>query len=242
MNRKVILSWSGGKDSALCLHAIRQAGRYEVAALLTTVTEGYQRVSMHGVREELLEDQAASLGVPLDKVPIPMNGSNEEYEGRMKTVLEKWLAAGVARVAFGDIFLEDLRKYREDNLAKLSMQAHFPLWKKDTAELARQFIRLGFRAVVTCVDCRALDRSFAGREIDERFLADLPAGADPCGENGEFHSFVWDGPLFRRPVRLERGQAVLRDERFCFCDLLPAGEPAVDFSITGTAGRERGGA
>lgn len=221
MKEKVILSWSGGKDSALCLHAIREADRYEVAGLLTTVTEGYGRISMHGVREVLLQEQAASLGLPLERVQIPQNSSNEEYESRMKAALERWLAAGVTRVAFGDIFLEDLRKYREDNLAPLSMQALFPLWKQSTPELARRFIRLGFRAVLTCVDGNALESRFAGRELDSALLAELPDSVDPCGENGEFHSFVWDGPLFRQPVLFDRGEVVSRNGRFWFCDLLP---------------------
>lgn len=218
---KTILSWSGGKDSALALYELRHAGSCEVAGLLTTVTEDYGRVSMHGVREALLEEQANALGLPLVRVTIPANCSNGVYELRMREVLEEQKAGGILTVAFGDIFLEDLRRYRESRLAEVSMKALFPLWKQDTRELARSFIRLGFRAFVTCVDSQTLEGRFAGRDFDESFLWDLPASVDPCGENGEFHSFVWDGPIFDRPVPIERGEIVVREGRFWFCDLLP---------------------
>jgi len=218
--KDVLFCWSGGKDSAMALHALRAAGDCRIAALLTTVTEQYDRISMHGVRRALLERQAESLGLPLHAVLIPPQCINATYEERMKEALAKHFARGVRRVAFGDIFLEDLRAYRENNLAKIGMQALFPIWKRDTRELAREFVRQGFRALTVCVDPRVLDASFAGRELDANFFADLPPGVDPCGENGEFHTFVFDGPVFKRPIAFRVGEKVLRDG-FCFCDLLP---------------------
>ena len=216
------MAWSSGKDSALALHVLRAAGRYEVAALLTTVTAGYDRVSMHGVRRELLERQAAAIGLSLDVVSIPQDCSDELYRARMRAAMEKHRAAGVAAVAFGDLFLEDVRAYRLANLAPLGLEAVFPLWGRNTAELAEEFIAAGFRAVVTCVDTRAIAAAFAGREFDRQFLADLPADADPCGEKGEFHSFAYAGPIFRAPLAIRVGAKVLRDGRFQFCDVLPA--------------------
>lgn len=216
----VLFCWSGGKDSAMALHALLAAGDCRVAALLTTITDEYDRISMHGVRRALLERQAESLGLPLHPVRIPPQCINAIYEERMKAALAGHLARGVRRVAFGDIFLEDLRAYREKNLAQVGMEALFPIWKRDTRELAREFVRLGFRAVTVCIDPRALDASFAGRELDASFFADLPPGVDPCGENGEFHTFVFDGPIFRDPIAFRTGETVMRDG-FCFCDLLP---------------------
>ena len=218
---KVIMSWSGGKDSAMALYTILGAGQYAVAALLTTVTEGYDRISMHGVRRSLLEEQSRSLDIPVEKIYISQKSSNEEYEARLKEKLLFYRQRGVSSVVIGDIFLEDLRKYREENLAKIGMQGIFPLWKRDTRELARTFINLGFRAVITCVDTQHLGREFAGREFDQQFLSDLPPRVDPCGENGEFHSFVYDGHIFQRPITHQKGEIVLRDSRFCYCDLLP---------------------
>ena len=218
----VLVCWSGGKDSALAFHELLRDEDVNVAALLTTVTEGYDRISMHGVRCELLEAQAAALDVPLEKVYIPIKASNEQYEARMGETLERYCAQDVRTAVFGDIFLEDLRRYREENLAKLGMQGRFPIWKRDTAELARAFIELGFSAVICCVDTRVLDGAFAGRVYDRDLLRDLPARIDPCGENGEFHSFVTEGPIFRRPVPVRTGEVVLREERFNYCDLLPA--------------------
>jgi len=219
---KILLAWSGGKDGALALHEIRKSGQYEIAALLTTVTREYDRISMHGVRRALLEAQAASVGLPLEEVFISPNASNEEYEANMRAALEKYKARGVSGAAFGDIFLEDLRKYREENLAKMGIRGVFPLWKRDTAALAREFVRLGFKAIVTCVDTKMLDGKFAGRLVDESFFADLPAGVDPCGENGEYHSFVFAGPLFSREILFTKGEVVLRENRFLYCDLIPA--------------------
>ncbi|GAB4389174.1 MAG: ATPase [Thermodesulfovibrionales bacterium] len=225
MSESVLFTWSGGKDSALALHELL-AGGARVSALLTTVTAQYGRVSMHGVREDLLRRQAASLGIPLETVAISADSSNEEYQARMHEALLRHRRLGTARVAFGDIFLEDLRRYREENLRRAGMEAVFPIWGRKTPELARRFLALGFRAVVTCVDSEALDGSFAGREYDESFLSDLPPGVDPCGENGEFHSFVYDGPIFSEPVAVARGEVVVRDGRFHFCDLVPAFQPA----------------
>ena len=221
MAEKLILCWSGGKDSALALHEIRRRGRWEAAALLTTFTADYDRVSMHGVRRALVERQAESIGCPLEAVAISKDASEADYESQMRRVLERHKAAGVAAAAFGDVFLADVRKRREDNLAKVQMRAVLPLWGQDTRRLARRFIRLGFQAVTTSVDTDVLDKSFVGRAFDESFLADLPVGADPCGENGEFHSFVFDGPLFARAVAFQTGPAVLRENRFYFLDLLP---------------------
>jgi uncharacterized protein (TIGR00290 family) len=220
MPEDALFCWSGGKDSAMALHALQSALDHRVTALLTTVTEEYDRISMHGVRRVLLERQAASIGLPLHAVLIPPQCVNATYETRMKEALAQHLARGVRRVAFGDIFLEDLRVYRERNLAQMGMEALFPIWKRDTRELARDFLRQRFQAIAVCVDPRVLDSSFAGRVLDESFFVDLPPGVDPCGENGEFHTFVFDGPVFREPVRFVPGEKVLRDG-FCFCDLLP---------------------
>jgi uncharacterized protein (TIGR00290 family) len=218
---RVLLTWSGGKDSAMALHELRSSGAYEVLALLTTVTEQYDRVSMHGVRTILLERQAESLGLPVEKIFLKKDASNEEYEAGMRDKLAYYQARGASSVAFGDLFLEDVRQYREENLSRVGMRGLFPLWGKDTAELARSFIDLGFKAVITCVDSNLLDRAFVGRDFDEQFLSELPPAVDPCGENGEFHSFVYDGPLFQSRILHERGEIVLRDSRFYYCDLIP---------------------
>ncbi len=220
-NISVVSSWSGGKDSSFALYEILKSGNYSVEALLTTVTEDYDRISMHGVRSVLLAQQANALNLRLEKVLITKNASNEEYETNMARILGNYRDRGTDSVVFGDIFLEDLRKYRENNLAKLQMNAIFPLWKKDSRQLADSFINLGFKAVITCVDTKFLDASFAGREFDKTLLSDLPFSVDPCGENGEFHTFVYDGPIFDRKIYVKRGDVVLKEGRFCFCDLLP---------------------
>ena len=220
MAEKIILSWSGGKDSSLALYELQKQG-YEISALLTTITEDYGRISMHGVRVSLLEKQVQSLGLNLERVLIPKDASNEIYESRMRELLLKYKSRGVSSVAFGDIFLEDLKKYREEKLSRLNMRGVFPLWKQNTNLLAKKFIDLGFKAVVTCVDSTMLDGSFAGQKFDENFLASLPPSCDPCGENGEFHSFVYDGPIFRKQISFFIGEKVLRDNRFYFCDLVP---------------------
>ncbi|MFZ3072860.1 MAG: diphthine--ammonia ligase [Thermodesulfobacteriota bacterium] len=216
----MVFAWSGGKDSSMALDKISKRPDVNVVALLTTVTRDYGRISMHGVRETLLERQAQSIGIPLEKVFISKNSSNEEYESEMQAILLEYKASGVDAVAFGDIFLEDLKKYREDNLSKIGMSGIFPIWKRDSKELAKRFIKSGFKAIITCVDIDKLDGRFAGRVFDEGFLTELPPTVDPCGENGEFHSFAFDGPIFKTPVRFKIGETVLRDKRFNYCDLL----------------------
>lgn len=217
---RILFGWSGGKDSSLALREILRAGQYEVAALVTTCTEGYDRISMHGVRCSLLEQQAAALNLPLEKVFISQRASNEEYEERTKRALLRHKASGITKVAFGDLFLEEIRQYRNRLLAGIGMSALYPIWGRDTKALAREFVRDGFGAVLVCVNPRLLDKSFAGRTLDETALDDLPADVDPCGENGEFHSFVFEGPIFKQPIRCTRGEVVLRDN-FYFADLLP---------------------
>jgi len=221
MPEKVIFCWSGGKDSALALYEVINNQQYDILTLLTTVTEDYDRISMHGVRRVLLERQAQSLDFPLEIVPIPKDCSNEEYQTRMERTLDKYRKQSIASVVFGDIFLEDLRKYREDNLAKMAMQGIFPLWQRDSSQLTRKLIDTGFKAIVTCVDAKALDRSFVGRIIDDDFINDLPSSVDPNGENGEFHSFVFDGPIFKEKILFTTGEVVQRDS-FYYGDLLPA--------------------
>jgi uncharacterized protein (TIGR00290 family) len=220
VRERIVQSWSGGKDSCMSLAALLRDERRSVATLLTTVTEGYERVSMHGVRLVLLHQQAAALGLPLDVAFIPQNASNEIYEARMEAALARSREAGVTTIAFGDLFLADVRRYREAWLARTGMMPIFPIWSCDTGNLARRFIDEGFKAVLTCVDTRVLDPAFAGRAFDHALLADLPPTVDPCGENGEFHTFVFAGPIFRRDVPVTRGERVQRDA-WCFCDLLP---------------------
>jgi uncharacterized protein (TIGR00290 family) len=224
MSTPILFCWSGGKDSAMALHALQQRPDVRVTALLTTVTETYDRISMHGVRRELLLQQAESIGLPLHEVRIPPQCVNPIYDARMGEALRVHYAAGVRTVAFGDIFLQDLRAYREKNLARIGMTALFPIWKRDTRELIRSFHAAKFRAIAACVDPKVLDRSFAGRELDASFFRDLPDGVDPCGENGEFHTFAFDGPIFRKPIPVRTGEIVERDS-FIYADLLPS--PAV---------------
>lgn len=223
--QKIVMSWSGGKDSALALYELMKSSEYEVLALLTTVTEDYDRISMHGVRRELLEDQARSIGLPLEIVYIPKNADNAIYESRMKRALDDFSASGVRAVAFGDIFLQDLRTYREEKLALCGMSALFPLWGIETRIIAQRFSETGFKAVVTCVDTKVLDASFSGSCVDRQFFDSLPSGIDPCGENGEFHSFVFEGPVFKESIPISIGHSVIRDS-FCFCDVLPGQIPA----------------
>ena len=202
----------------MALHVLRQQQDVRIAALLTTVTDGYDRISMHGVRRTLLSRQAEALGLPLCEMRIPPQCVNPIYEERMRDALLAQKEIGVHCVAFGDIFLQDLREYRERNLAQVEMTAIFPIWKRGTRELAKDFCALGFRAIAVCVDPKKLSREFAGRELDESFFRDLPPGVDACGENGEFHTFVYDGPIFSRAIAVERGEVVERDG-FYFCDL-----------------------
>lgn len=219
MRAPLLFSWSGGKDSAMALHILLHSPDFEVVALLTTVTETYDRISMHGVRRELLHRQAQSIGLPVAEVSIPPRCVNAVYEQRMGETLLRYRESGVFHVGFGDIFLEDLRTYRENKLLAANMKAVFPIWKIDTRELAERFLRDGFRAIAVCIDPAKLDSSFAGRELDASFFRNLPPGVDPCGENGEFHTFVFDGPIFRTPVPVHAGSVVSRDS-FIFCDLM----------------------
>jgi uncharacterized protein (TIGR00290 family) len=215
------LSWSGGKDSALALWVLRTQHSLQPAALITTVTDSYDRISMHGVRCELLSMQAAAVDVALVKVRIPAPCTNETYERRLADALSSPPLSSIRQVAFGDLFLQDVRAHREAQLAAAGRTGLFPLWHRDTAALAREFIAAGFRAHLVCVDPRKLDPSFAGRAFDEQLLADLPASVDACGENGEFHTFVHAGPIFSAPIPCETGEVVERGG-FVFCDVLPA--------------------
>ena len=219
---KVLMSWSGGKDSAMALREIMAGGEYQIAGLLTTITGEYDRISMHGVRRSLLEQQASSLGLHPEEVILPKGSSNADYESRIAETLNRYKEAGVTSVVFGDIFLEDVRQYREENLSRLGMKGVFPLWKRDTAALMKDFIASGFKAVTVCVDNHFLGRDFVGRTIDAGFLSDLPPSVDVCGENGEYHSFVYGGPIFGRAIAHEVGEVVLREDRFYYCDLIPA--------------------
>jgi len=212
------LGWSGGKDSALALHALRADGR-EPDALITTVTEGVERISIHGVRRELLHAQARATGIPVVEVRIPLPCPNEVYEARMEEALAAPPLDAVTEVAFGDLFLEDIRAYREERLHPTGRRALFPVWGHDTATLARTFVDQGFEAIVATVDPRSLDASFAGRAYDASFLQDLPPHVDPCGENGEFHTFVHAGPVFDAPIAVETGDVVERDG-FVYADVL----------------------
>lgn len=220
----IVLSWSGGKDSALSLWLLREAGE-PLRALLTTVTEEYDRVSMHGVRASLLRKQAEAVGLPLIEVRIPPSCSNELYEVRMAGALSIPELRGCDRYAFGDLFLENVRAYREERLVTWGKSGVWPLWGRDTKLLAKDFIEAGFKGIVVCVDPSKLDGAFCGRELDAAFLADLPSDVDPCGERGEFHTFVYDGPVFARPIEIQRGEVVERDN-FVFCDLLDSAAPS----------------
>lgn len=205
----------------MALYELKCCAEYEVVALVTTVTDAYDRISMHGVRRTLLHRQAEAIGLPLSEVAISPGASNAEYEAGMGEVFSAFGREGIRKVAFGDIFLEDLKKYREEQLAKLELECLFPIWKRDTRELIGSFLDLGFRAITSCVDPRRLDRSYVGCEIDRAFVERLPDEVDPCGENGEFHSFVFDGPVFQHAVPVTAGEVVERDS-FLFCDLHPA--------------------
>ena len=243
MKKKAIFNWSSGKDSALALYKILQNSDIEIVSLLTSVNKKYNRISMHGVRTELLVQQAKSIGLPLHIMEIPEMPSMEDYEEVMQETLTKFKEKGVTHSIFGDIFLEDLRKYREDKLAEMQLEAIFPLWKIPTKDLIQEFLDLGFKTIVVCVNERNLDKSFVGRIIDAQFIADLPADVDVCGENGEFHTFTFDGPIFKKPIEFEIGEIVYRkyekpkqeasntacdtsssdafDFGFWYCDLIP---------------------
>jgi uncharacterized protein (TIGR00290 family) len=219
--KAVLVSWSGGKDSCMALREVQRTPNIRVEALLTTVTRDFDRISMHGVRRILLERQATSLGVPLHQIFISKGASNDEYEAKMGEALSGYRDRGIDTVVFGDLFLEEIRVYRERLIAKHNMASLYPVWGRDTSKLIRDFISLGFKTAIVCVDPAKLDPSFVGRVIDEELLAQLPPHVDPCGENGEFHTFVFDGPIFKNPVKFSFGEIVCRDS-FWFCDLLPA--------------------
>jgi uncharacterized protein (TIGR00290 family) len=215
---KAALSWSSGKDSAMALYRILKGKDFEIACLLTTISDRFHRISMHGVRESLLDAQAHSLNLPIEKVMIPYPCPNETYEEKMAKVLSSLKAEDVTHVIFGDLFLQEIRKYREENLTRIGMTPVFPLWSEDTSRLAREMIEVGFRAVITCVDPRKLNPAFAGCHFDQSFLEGIPANVDPCGENGEFHTFVYDGPIFTKRIPIEIGEIVMRDG-FRFADV-----------------------
>jgi uncharacterized protein (TIGR00290 family) len=218
---RILLSWSGGKDSALALEALRASGAWEVASLLTTVARSTQRISMHGVSRALLERQARALGLPLEVIELPTPCPGEEYAECMSNALLAWRERGVRHVACGDLFLADLRAWREHNLATIGMKGVFPLWGRDTRALTSDFVARGYRAILCCVDTRKLPADFAGRALDRALLDELPAGVDPAGENGEYHSFVHGGPLFASDLRIELGERVERDG-FAWRELLEA--------------------
>ncbi|MDE1176109.1 MAG: adenine nucleotide alpha hydrolase [Edaphobacter sp.] len=218
--KKILLSWSGGKDSAWALHILRSHDEFEVAGLLTTVNEAFHRVAIHGFREELLQQQAERAGLPVWTVPLPFPCSNEIYEALMAATCERAVHEGFYGIAFGDLFLEEIRSYRETKLAGTGLTPIFPLWGIPTDELARQMLEGGLRARLTCVDPRRVTKELAGREWDRALLTELPADVDPCGENGEFHSFAYAGPMFEKPIEVEAGERVERDG-FVYCDLLP---------------------
>lgn len=241
--KKALFNWSSGKDSALALYKILQNPEFEINCLLTSVNQQFQRISMHGVRVELLKQQAESIGIPLEIMQIPEMPTMEVYENVMQQTLEKLKKKGITHSVFGDIFLEDLRQYREDKLAIMGFEGVFPIWKIPTQDLIQEFIALGFKTIVVCVNERYLDKSFVGRVIDQQFIDDLPENVDVCGENGEFHTFSFDGPIFQKPINFEIGEVVYRkyekpkkdssntacdtddktafDYGFWYCDLIP---------------------
>lgn len=213
----VLVAWSGGKDSAMALW--RLPPEYQPVALLTNIQRSQDRVSMHSVRRALIEQQAAALGLPLQVVELPDTPTNAEYEARIEAAIASFRARGIVHIVYGDLFLADIRAYRDAHLARMGMQGVYPLWGRDTSALIRVSLGAGFRAVVACVDTTRLDAAFAGRDLDESFLNDLPSGVDPCGENGEFHTFVYAGPLFNQPIPVTIGDTFWKDDRFCCCDL-----------------------
>ncbi len=221
MKKRTLLAWSSGKDSAWALHLLRQNPDIEPAGLFCTINEVAQRIAMHAVRLELLQQQVLRIGLPLHLLPIPSPCSNEQYEAVMGDFVRQARREGIDCLAFGDLFLEDIRRYREEKLAGSGLTPLFPLWGMATDRLAREMIEAGLRARVTCVDPRVLPAEFAGRDFDATFLSDLPDGVDPCGENGEFHTFVFDGPMFRSPLPIRNGPVVRRDG-FVFADVMPA--------------------
>lgn len=218
MKENIILSWSGGKDSTLALYELMKQDKYDIT-LLSTITDEYKRISIHGVRESLIDKQAESLGCRLEKVYIPPQCTYEEYAAKMNEATNQFKKLGITKIAFGDIFLEDIRKYREDNLKRVGMKAVFPLWGRASAELAETFIDLNFKSIITCVDTKVLSGDYSGRYFSKDLLAGLPSDIDPCGENGEFHSFAFDGPIFKEKIWFSVGKKYLDNYRFQFCDL-----------------------
>ncbi|MDR3390012.1 MAG: ATP-binding protein [Rudaea sp.] len=231
MSTPILLAWSGGKDSTLALERLLDDPQWRVAGLLTTVTSGYERIAIHGVRRSILHAQVAALGLPLIEAEIPPQASNEIYEAAFAGALTRACVRDpdIAHIAFGDLFLADVRAYREAMLARLGWGGVYPLWSEDTSRLARHFIDRGYRAILSCVDTQQLGADFCGREFDASLLAELPTSCDPCGENGEFHTCVYAGPLWRKPLALKRGERVLRDGRFEYVDLL---ESSIDNAST----------
>ncbi|CAM4299874.1 diphthine--ammonia ligase [Gillisia limnaea] len=239
--QKAYLNWSSGKDAAYSLYKLQQENTLRVEKLVTTLNSEVDRVSMHGLRKELLILQAKSIGLPIDIIALEGNVSMQSYNSKMHSAVSKLLGEGFTHSVFGDIFLEDLKEYREEQLARVGIQAVFPLWKQNTHQLISDFIDSGFKAITVCVNAKVLDRSFCGRIIDQKFVEDLPSGVDPCGENGEFHTFVFDGPIFKNPIEFEKGEIVQRsynaredeedncftddvkswDTSFWYCDLIP---------------------
>lgn len=239
---KAYMNWSGGKDSSLCLHKILTENKYQVIYLLTSINKTHDRISMHGVRTDLLRQQAISLGIQLKLIELPESPGMDEYEKEMENKVNEISKEGINHTIFGDIFLEDLKKYRENKLRPLGIETVFPLWKISTKELMNEFLNLGFKAIIVCVNSKFLDKSFCGRIIDQTFVNDLPDNVDVCGENGEYHSFVFDGPIFKTPISFKKGEIVYReyakpkqskdnhynsvcieekDYGFYFCDLIP---------------------
>jgi uncharacterized protein (TIGR00290 family) len=228
MKKKILLSWSSGKDSAWSLHVLRQQAEYEIAGLITTINSAFDRVAMHSSRRVLVEMQAQAAGLPLIAVPLPWPCSNADYECAMKKVCDEAVAAGVSAIAFGDLFLEDIRAYREKQLKDTGLEPLFPVWKIPTDALAQEMIKGGLRAKLVCIDPKKLSPDFAGRDFNEQLLHDLPAGVDPCGENGEFHTFVHAGPMFNRKIPVVAGECIERDG-FWYADVLPKEQLAVSF-------------
>lgn len=234
MTTKAVFNWSGGKDSALALYLMLQQKHVSIESLLTTISKEHQRISMHGVRRELLDQQAQHMNIPLTLIELPESTDTILYQEYMKNTMREFSEKGIRTAVFGDIFLEDLRAYRESQLAKISIRAEFPLWGKNTNELLDTFLKLGFKTIITCIDASKLDSSFVGRIIDETFIESLPSDVDPCGEHGEYHSFVFDGPIFSKPISFTKGEIVSKKyavtnnalhtstKEYLFCDLLPA--------------------
>ena len=227
MPEPIVLSWSGGKDSSLALAALRDDPRYDVVALLTSITREYERISIHGVRRSLLEAQARAIGLPLLELSLQPKSSNDAYEEAFRDAVAhlRTRFPAVRRIAFGDLFLEDVRAYRESLVGSTGLEPVFPLWGRDTRALAREFVDAGYVAHLVCVDTTQLSAGYSGRRYDAALLAELPPSVDPCGERGEFHTFVSAGPILGEPVAVERGEIVLRDERFAYCDLVPPHAP-----------------